>query len=235
MASLNLHCGRDSHGQPYDVAAAIADLDATVICLQEDWVQADGARSASPDLVTSAARAYGRPLHRAEMCAKTRHPVPGVPADDGPGRLYISVLTALPVTAHEVIALGHGPGDSFPRVAQVLTLQTPGGAVLRLVNTHLTFSVASPLQLWRLWRRLRTDPVPTVIAGDLNMPALVARRYAGLTGLVSGPTYPADVPVLQLDHILASHGVGPGRGAVLPPAGSDHRPVRARFRLESRC
>lgn len=161
--------------------------------------------------------------------------MPGVPADDGPGRLYISVLTALPVTAHEVIALGYGPGDSFPRVAQVLSLQTPGGAVLRLVNTHLTFSVASPLQLWRLWQRLRADPVPTVIAGDLNMPALVARRYAGLTGLVSGPTYPADVPVLQLDHILASRGVGAGRGAVLPPAGSDHRPVRARFRLQGRC
>lgn len=184
------------------------------------------------DLVADAAQAFGLPLHRAQMCTSVSRPVPGEPTDDGPGWLCVSVLTALPVTAHEVIPLGSGPGDALPRVAQVLSLLLPGGDMLRVVNTHLTFSVSSPLQLWRLWRRLRADAVPTIIAGDLNMPALVAQRYAGLTGLVSGPTYPADGPVIQLDHVLASSGIGGGNGAVLPPTGSDHRPVRARFRLD---
>jgi endonuclease/exonuclease/phosphatase family metal-dependent hydrolase len=119
-----------------------------------------------------------------------------------------------------------------PRYAQVLRLRTPGGGAVRLVNTHLSCSVASPLQLWRLWRRLRKDPVPTVLAGDLNMPALVARRCPGLTGLVRGPTFPADRPVLQLDHVLVSHLVRTGGGSVLPSAGSDHLPVRARFQLD---
>jgi endonuclease/exonuclease/phosphatase family metal-dependent hydrolase len=110
-------------------------------------------------------------------------------------------------------------------------MRVPGGA-LRLVNTHLSVSVASPVQLWRLWRQLRMDPVPTVIAGDLNMPALLARRYPGLTDLVREPTFPADRPVVQLDHILVSRGIDTRSGSVLPPAGSDHRPVRARIQLD---
>lgn len=136
------------------------------------------------------------------------------------------------MTGYEVVPLGLGPGDPVPRYAQVLQARVPGGAALRLVNTHLTCSVASPLQLWRLWRQLRTDPVPTVLAGDLNMPALVARRYPGLTGLLRGPTFPADQPVVQIDHILVSRGIDAGGGSVLPPTGSDHLPVRARFRLD---
>ena len=154
----------------------------------------------------------------------------GIPADGGRGDLCISVLTRLPVAGYDVVPLGNGPGDSIPRYAQVLHLRVPGGA-LRLVNTHLSISVASPLQLRRLWRQLRTDPVPTVIAGDFNMPALVARRYAGLTSLVRGRTFPASQPVVQLDHVLVSRGIDAQGGVVLPPAGSDHRPVRAWFRL----
>jgi endonuclease/exonuclease/phosphatase family metal-dependent hydrolase len=157
----------------------------------------------------------------------------GTSADGGPGDLCVSVLTALPVTGYEVISLGRGPGDLVPRYAQVLQLRGPDGGALRLVNTHLSCSVASPLQLWRLWRQLWRGTVPTVIAGDLNMPALVARRYPGLTGLVRGPTFPADRPVIQLDHVLVSRRIGAEGGCVLPPAGSDHRPVRARFRLDS--
>ncbi len=232
MASFNLHCGADVQGEPYDVAAAIGRLDAAVICLQEDWVPAQSATTADSDLVASAGRALGVTVHRAQLCAPhSRAALLGVSADGGPGELCISVLTALPVIGCEVIDLGRGPGDSIPRAAQVLLLRSPAGGLLRLVNTHLTFSVASPLQLWRLWRRLRADPVPTVIAGDLNMPAVLARRFAGLTALVRGPTFPARQPVLQLDHVLVSRGVRAGSGTVLPPAGSDHRPVRAQVRV----
>jgi endonuclease/exonuclease/phosphatase family metal-dependent hydrolase len=165
------------------------------------------------------------------MWPSVTRPVLGISADGGRGDLCISVLTRLPVAGYDVVPLGNGPGDSIPRYAQVLQLSVPGGA-LRLVNTHLSISVASPLQLRRLWRQLRTDPVPTVIAGDFNMPALVARRYAGLTSLVRGRTFPANQPVVQLDHILVSRGIDARGGAVLPPAGSDHRPVRAWFRLD---
>lgn len=213
------------------MAGVIGQLDATVICLQEDWVPESGSGLTGSDRVALAAGTLGARLYRAPMWPSVTRPVLGIPADGGRGDLCISVLTTLPVTGYEVVALGNGPGDSIPRYAQVLKLRVPGGA-LRLVNTHLSISVASPLQLRRLWRQLRTDPVPTVIAGDFNMPALVARRYGGLTSLVRGRTFPASQPVVQLDHILVSTGIDARGGTVLPPAGSDHRPVRAWFQLD---
>jgi endonuclease/exonuclease/phosphatase family metal-dependent hydrolase len=223
VASFNMHGGLDVRGRPYDVPAAIGGLDAAVICLQEDWIPARAAVRAGPDPVAAAGRALGVALHRAQLG------MPEGPSGVGSGRLCISVLTALPVISYEVITLGRGPGDALPRVAQVLVLELPAGRLLRLVNCHLTFSVASPLQLRRLWRPLRSDPVPTVIAGDLNMPAVVARRFAGLTELVRGATFPAHQPVLQLDHLLVSGGIQAGSGTVLPAVGSDHLPVRAQL------
>lgn len=234
MASFNLHCGADAQGEAYDVARAIEQLDVTVICLQEDFAPDSAGEPDRPDRVGQAAAALGVRLYRAPMWESVRRSVLGIPAEGGRGDLCISVLTALPVMSYDLVPLGHGPGDSVPRYAQVLGIRVPDGP-LRLVNTHLSASVASPLQLWRLWRQLRMDPVPTVIAGDLNMPALLAARYAGLTGLVRGPTFPADQPVVQLDHILASRGIDNLGGGVLPPAGSDHRPVRAMFQLDDRA
>jgi endonuclease/exonuclease/phosphatase family metal-dependent hydrolase len=219
-----MHGGLDVRGEPYDVPAAIGRLDADVICLQEDWIPAGAPVRAEPDPVAAAGREIGVAVHRAQLGLPEGRSEVG-----GSGRLCISVLTALPVISYEVVALGRGPGDALPRVAQVVMLQLPAAGLLRLVNCHLTFSVASPLQLLRLWRPLRCDPVPTVIAGDLNMPALVARRFRGLADLVRGATFPAHQPVLQLDHVLVSGGVRAGSGAVLPAVGSDHLPVRAQL------
>jgi endonuclease/exonuclease/phosphatase family metal-dependent hydrolase len=213
------------------VARAIVRLDATVICVQEDFVPCSAGQPAGPDQVAEAAETLGATLYRAPMWESVQRSSLGIASDDGRGDLCISVLTSLPVTGYEVVPLGHGPGDSVPRYAQVLQMRVPGGA-LRLVNTHLSVSLASPLQLWRLWRQLRMDPVPTIIAGDLNMPALLARRYPGLTDLVRGPTFPADQPVVQLDHILVSRGIDTHSGSVLPTVGSDHRPVWAEFQLD---
>jgi endonuclease/exonuclease/phosphatase family metal-dependent hydrolase len=231
VASFNLHCGADARGQSYDVAEAIERLDAGAICLQEDFVPEGSGEQAGPDRVAQLAATLGASLYRAPLWEGVTRSALGIRADGGRGDLCISVLTALPVTGYDIIPLGHGPGDSVPRYAQVLQILAPGGP-LRLVNTHLSASAASPLQLWQLWRKLRTDPVPTVIAGDLNMPALLARRYAGLTGLVRGKTFPAGQPVVQLDHVLVSRGIDTRGGGVLPFAGSDHRPVWARFQLD---
>lgn len=213
------------------MAGAIERLDASVICLQEDFVPEGSGQPAGPDRVAQVADTLGARLYRAPLWESVTRSALGIPADGGRGDLCISVLTTLPVTGYDVIPLGHGPGDSVPRYAQVLQILAPEGP-LRLVNTHLSASAASPLQLWRLWRQLRMDPVPTVIAGDLNMPALLARRYSGLTRLVRGPTFPAGRPVVQLDHVLVSRGIDTRGGSVLPFAGSDHRPVWASFQLD---
>jgi endonuclease/exonuclease/phosphatase family metal-dependent hydrolase len=90
----------------------------------------------------------------------------------------------------------------------------------------------SPVQLVRLVRRLVTDDVPTVIAGDLNMPMAFTGLAAGYAPAVFGRTYPAHCPLVQLDHVLASRRVARCGGEVLPPAGSDHLPVRAALGID---
>ena len=87
------------------------------------------------------------------------------------------------------------------------------------------------MQLVRLTRLLAASTVPTVIAGDLNMPGPVTGLAVGYTPAVNGRTFPAESPLLQLDHILTSRGVRARDGQVLPPAGSDHLPIRARLRV----
>jgi len=131
-----------------------------------------------------------------------------------------------------VTDLGRSPGDQIPRGAQLVTIGLPRRGSLRIVNTHLTYRLLSAVQLLSLVRRLAADDIPTVIAGDLNMPLPVTGLAAGYAPAVSGRTYPAHRPLLQLDHILASRRVARCGGEVLPPVGSDHLPVRARLRLK---
>src|SRR5262249_2159260 len=101
----------------------------------------------------------------------------------------------------------------------------------RIGTPHLTYRLLSPVQLVRLVRQLVTDDIPTVIAGDLNMPMPVTGLAAGYAPAVSGRTYPAHRPLVQPGHILADRRVARCGGEVLAPGGSDPLPVRARLRL----
>lgn len=245
VASLNLHCGLGWQGEPYDVAAAICGLDAPVICLQEAWLPKPvGAAAASAgggepqaDAVAVAAGMLGAALYRVPQRSGIRL-ADFVAASGAAGRasgdLCVAILTTLPVTCYEVRALGRAPGDSVPRLAQVICLRLANDARIRIVNTHLTHRLTSPVQLGMLWRYLRRRPEPTLIAGDLNMPRLIAGRLAGFEPSVFGRTWPAWQPLIQLDHLLAGREVRAVAGSVLPSAGSDHLPVRATIALSAR-
>jgi len=226
LASMNLHGGRQADGTPFDVVAACGQLKADVIVLQEAWWPAG-----QPDAAAEAARALGARITRAELRTDTDLHTLHIAPDDRHGRLGLAVITALPVTGYEVADLGQTPGDLVSRAAQLVTITTPAGASLRVVNTHLTNLLLSPVQLVRLTRRLAAETVPTVIAGDLNMPGPVSGLAVGYTPAVHGPTYPAHRPLLQLDHMLISREVRASDGEVLPPAGSDHLPIRACLRV----
>jgi endonuclease/exonuclease/phosphatase family metal-dependent hydrolase len=223
VASMNLHCGIGTRGQPYDVMAAVRGLDAPVIALQETWSPAGQA----DDAVTAAARYLGARLFRVSLVSGTTLPAIGIPAGSGPGDMGTAVLTTLPVTDYEVFDLGQAPGDIARRRGQVLTLELPDGRAFRVAGTHLTYRGASPFQLALLIRQLTRKKLPTLIAGDLNLPRHLARMRPGFEPAVRGRTWPAELPLMQLDHVLAGRGVRPVHGAVLPPAGSDHLPVRA--------
>ena len=227
LASLNTHGGRGADGRPYDLEAACRQFKADIIVLQEVWRPHSG-----PDLVADIAAALGTELLRADLVDDTSLRNFGIADETARGRWGLAALTTVPVTGYEVMDLGRIAGDATPRAAQLITLELPGRGPLRIANTHLTYRLLSPVQLMRLVRRLDADDVPTVIVGDLNMPMPLTGLAAGYTPAVSGRTFPAHRPLLQLDHILASRKVGRCGGEVLPPAGSDHLPVRARLQLK---
>jgi endonuclease/exonuclease/phosphatase family metal-dependent hydrolase len=223
LASLNLHGGMTARGEPFDVAGACHRLKADVITLQEAWRP-----DAQPDLVTTVAAELGAQVRHRGLARNTSRALLGVGTDTGSGTWGLAVLSQLPVTGYQEIELGRAPGDRISRAAQVVTLSTPGGAALRVVNTHLTHRFTSPVQLMLLTRRLAGGPgVATVIVGDLNMPrpaTLAAPRYRAT---VRGRTYPAGRPWIQLDHLLVCGPVRVSGAEVADPVGSDHLPIRA--------
>ena len=226
LASLNTHGGRGADGRPYDLEAACRQFKADIIVLQEVWRPRSG-----PDSVADIAAALGTEMLGADLVDDTSLRSFGIADEPGRGRWGLATLTTVPVTGYDVVDLGRIAGDATPRAAQLVTVELPGCGPLRIANTHLTYRLLSPVQLLRLVRRLDADDIPTVIAGDLNMPAPLTGLAAGYAPAVSGRTFPAHRPLLQLDHILASRQVARCGGEVLPPAGSDHLPVRARLRL----
>ncbi|MDX6332736.1 MAG: hypothetical protein QOG05_76 [Streptosporangiaceae bacterium] len=224
LASLNLHGGMTSRGVPFDVAEACHRLKADVITLQEAWRP-----KAQPDVVTDVAAALGAGVRHRGLARNTNRARLGIGTDEGAGTWGLAILTMLPVIGYHEIELGRAPGDRIGRAAQVLTLATPGGGALRVVNTHLTHRYSSPVQLALLVRRLAGSPVPTVIAGDLNMPRPATVVALGYRPVVRGRTFPAGWPLIQLDHMLL-HGRVTATGAeVAEPLGSDHLPIRAQL------
>jgi endonuclease/exonuclease/phosphatase family metal-dependent hydrolase len=227
LASLNLHGGLTARGEPFDVAEACHRLKADVITLQEAWRPDE-----QPDAVTGAAAALGAQVRHRGLARNTNRARLGVGSDTGSGTWGLAVLSLLPVTGYHEIELGRAPGDRISRAAQVVTLSTPGGAALRVVNTHLTHRFTSPVQLARLTRRLAAGPaLPTIIVGDLNMPRSLTRAAAGYRATVRGRTYPAGRPWIQLDHLLCRGPVRVSGAEVAGPVGSDHLPIRAELRV----
>jgi endonuclease/exonuclease/phosphatase family metal-dependent hydrolase len=226
LVSLNTHGGRGADGEPYDLEAACGQFKADIIVLQEVWRPCGG-----PDSVAEIATALGAELLRADLMA-TDLRSSGIADETARGQWGLAALTTMPVTGYEVVHLGRIAGDPAPRAAQLITMELPGRGPLRIANTHLTYRLLSPVQLLRLVRRLDADGIPSVIAGDLNMPGPLTGLAAGYAAAVVGRTFPAHRPLVQLDHILTSRRIARCGGEVLPPAGSDHRPVRARLRLK---
>ena len=227
VASLNLHCGVDSWGHPFDVEAAITGLGADVIALQETF-----SSDRDPDPVVAAAEATGARLFRVALHTDVSPARLGIPAGNEIGSMGIALLCKLPVAGYEVLDLGQMHGDIVRRSALIVTVELPGtNTVARFVGTHLTHRLVGPLQLARVLWHLGRSTVPTVIAGDLNMPRQLARLAPGHAPAPRGRSFPANQPFVQLDHILVSRHFERLAAGVLPSVGSDHLPVRARLGL----
>jgi endonuclease/exonuclease/phosphatase family metal-dependent hydrolase len=254
VGTLNLASGRGPSGRPLaaaDLAAAVTGLDADVLALQE--VDAAQPRSHGVDQAAVVAGALGAAHWRA---AATLHGTPSPfrswaaadPGLRGPGQALdgpaygVALLSRRPVRRWSVLGLGAGRGrlpmqapdprtgrrrlwwfPDEPRVAVAAELDG-----VTVVATHLSFAPHTAVrQLLRLRAWAHRLPGPLVVAGDLNLPGGLPARLLGGRRLVSGPSFPAAEPRVQLDHLVAVGalaGCGPETRVL---AVGDHRALLA--------
>jgi len=245
----------DGRCDPDRIAAAVAGLDADVLALQE--VDRDQPRSGGVDQAALVARAAGAVTHRfVPLVAGTpgrpgwtpadphADPDPGSAALSGPA-YGIALVSRRPVRSWHVLPL-HPPRGRWPipvpsRPPQLLWIADEPRAVVAAVlaeprvvvaGTHLSFVPGAnvrQLRRARAWlTALAADAgAPLVLLGDLNLPGRLPARITGWTPLVTGPTFPAPRPRVQVDHVLA-RGLRPAalRAArVVELPFSDHRAV----------
>jgi endonuclease/exonuclease/phosphatase family metal-dependent hydrolase len=223
LATFNILNGRapsDDRVDPGLLAAAVRDLDADVLALQE--VDRNLPRSAHADLTAAAAEAMGAPEHRFVAALSgtpgaTWEAATGTEQPDA-AAYGIALLSRYPVRAWQVVRLPALPtrtpmwfrGSRLPtmvrdepRVAVAAEIETPLGC-LTVANTHLSFlDYWNGRQLRRLVSALGREPRPLVLLGDLNMGPQRAGRITGMRSLAAHPTFPVEAPQEQLDHVLA--------------------------------
>lgn len=249
VATFNILHGRavknglDLGVDPANLARCVAELDADILALQE--VDIDQERSQMTDLTALAAEAMGAVSHRfvaaisgtpgATWMAATGEEQPGTA---GYG---IALLSRFPATTWQVVRLPRipmrfpmylpGPDkvlvvDEEPRAAVIGSFDTPLGP-LTVANTHLSFVPGwNRRQLRRITRDLLGFPGSRMLTGDLNMTPGAVARWSRLRALAAAPTFPADVPDKQLDHVLTDDPTLCGENARTPPMViSDHRPL----------
>jgi len=152
-----------------------------------------------------------------------------------PGAMGIAVLVRpeLPVEGWRLVHLRQLRTDPLRRAALVVDL-TVDGRPVSVAGIHMSHLVyGSPLHFAQLRRALRTAARPdAVLAGDMNAWGPVVRLLLpGWRRAVVGKSWPTWRPHSQIDHILVRGALHPRAGAVLPHAGSDHRPVRAELEV----
>lgn len=244
LATFNILHGRSLSDGVVDLdrlAAAVKSLDADVLGLQE--VDLAQPRSHLADLTAVAAAAMGAVAHRfvAAMSGTPGATWIAATGDDAPGSSSygIALLSRYPVHTWQVLRLPRIP-FSFPmwlqaprkvilvheepRTAVIAEVDTPAGRVT-VANTHLSYVPGwQRVQLRRIAQLLGRLSDPTVLMGDLNMPAPVPAALTGYRPLASSLTFPRDEPQRQLDHILLRGRLGePTGGGSVPLPLSDHR------------
>lgn len=242
IVTFNILHGRTSHEGEVDIAGlarAVRELDPDVLALQE--VDRNQPRSLGADLTAVAADAMGATEHRfvaalagspgATWTAATGAEQPDTAA------YGIALMTRCPVSAWQVVRLPVSPVPlphrfhderwprlvrDEPRVAVAACVDGPSGP-LTVATTHLSFVDAwNGRQLSSLVRALQDLHRPLLLTGDLNMEVDRAERISEMHGIVAGPTFPADAPTRQLDHVLADPPMWDVKAEVVRLPISDH-------------
>ncbi|CAN2243311.1 hypothetical protein MCEMKE157_01219 [actinobacterium SCGC AAA044-D11] len=172
--------------------------------------------------------------------------------DDNPPSYGIGLITNIPVTKWEVLALGKsviglplifpagdGNSSSKPKLRFIYVKDEPRYAVaarlengFTVVNMHLSFvPFVNLFQLWRVKRWLAKMPGKHILLGDLNLPFDLPVKFSKWKSLVSMASYPTWQPKIQFDYILSDNfAVGNSSAQLVKPIYlksdiSDHLPV----------
>jgi endonuclease/exonuclease/phosphatase family metal-dependent hydrolase len=229
LATFNTHYGfrpyRFPPRTPYDVLAAMKELDTQVVVVQEHW-RPDGVRG----VVDDAADTLGYEVeHELTGPGTGRSRWPHL-TRDGEGTVGIAVLSRLPVRRVGTIALGPTFRDPAPNRTALHVEIDVDGTPVQVVAVHLTSRLphGPPAQLRRLARAVPSADELAIVAGDCNFwgPGVVS-IMRGWRRAARGRTWPASSPHSQIDHILVRSAIEVRAGEVVRDVGSDHRPVRA--------
>jgi hypothetical protein len=149
--------------------------------------------------------------------------------DDNPPSYGIGLITNIPVTKWEVLALGKSViglplvfpagdvnGSARPKLRFIYVKDEPRYAVaaqlangFTVVNMHLSFvPFVNLFQCWRVKRWLAKMPGKHILLGDLNLPFDLPVKFSKWKSLVSMASYPTWQPKIQFDYILSDNFAG---------------------------
>ena len=139
----------------------------------------------------------------------------------------------------EMVSTSAFPLPGIERRGAVIWRMRKAGKPLIVVGVHLSLIARwRHLQARTIANRIASeDPVPTVIAGDMNewrrdIRSLLPIEKALGTAPVGGPSFPSGWPVLALDRIAAGRGAKIESWSVLKDvSASDHLPLMAKLRI----
>jgi endonuclease/exonuclease/phosphatase family metal-dependent hydrolase len=213
-------------------AVGVGRLQVDLLAVQE--VDRQLARSDRADQPHAIAEALGPHWYRSYAPALVGDDFRPLSGPDPGGPAYGTLLVSrLPL--ERVERLGFPPaGGGEPRIAIVATLQV-GSRALTVAAAHLSNKQGHNIfQLRQLQQQAAARRAPSLLLGDLNLPAtvllLVSRRGWPESG--RGRTFPNSHPTQQLDHVLRNDpaSVLRPRGATVAIAPvSDHRALVVDF------
>jgi endonuclease/exonuclease/phosphatase family metal-dependent hydrolase len=226
IASFNALWGLTVDHDPFDLVGAVAGFDADVLSLQEVWEP-----TAGPNVLDRVAVELGYDVVRVPLSLSTLDPHPQITADPeiATGTWGLALASRLPISRVKIVELGRlvERWDVAQRHALMVELDV-GGQPVTVTAVHLSFVVPNAAAQLRRLNALLPVHQPSVVAGDCNLwGPLASAALSGHRRAIRARTWPADRPHSQLDHLLVSREVEVRAADVLPPAGSDHLPVRA--------
>ncbi len=145
-----------------------------------------------------------------------------------------AVLSRLPVRSVEVHPLRQLRIDPSNRVVMPVEVELPDGRTFTVCGTHMAHLEYGVFRQRSQFRAaLPPDEQPAIVLGDMNMWSWAISYMApgSWERVGRGRTFSSRTPHSRIDHFVVSPAAEALHTEVLPALGSDHLPIRGRFRV----